>query len=223
MKLVTHAFLILLPCALRAESLPEMKPVLGERGAVLFEEDFNGTGAKPISTIASATSKIVDGALWVSKLPDAKHIGVSYLYSLGKDAPAPLSDFIMQADFRWDNGEGFSFEFTKPGKVEHGVAPEFLVSFGKAKDPKRPVTWMIADNAPRNIVAKENAPLENGVWYRVLIEVRSDDVAVQLSNGQVLRGKCNLAGTPKRSPSISYNGNGVDGFSFDNFKIWELK
>jgi len=38
-----------------------------------------------------------------------------------------------------------------------------------------------------------------------------------------LRGKCNLASSPKRAPSISYNGNGTTGFSFDNFKIWGMK
>jgi hypothetical protein len=213
----------LLPCALGAEPLPEMKPLLGERGALLFKEDFNAPDAKPLSTIASATAQIIDGALWVSKLADAKHIGVSYLYSLGKDAPPPLTDFIMEADFRWDDGEGFSFEFTKPGKVEHGVAPEFFVSFGKSKDPKRPVSWSITDNAPRTSVGKESAPLRDWEWYRVLIEVRNDEVAVQLSNGQTLRGRCNLASAPKRSPSISYNGTGATGFSFDNFKIWEMK
>jgi hypothetical protein len=213
----------LLPCGLRAEPLPEMKPLLGERGALLFKEDFDSPEAKALQTIASATSQVINGALWVSKLAEAKHIGVSYLYSLGKDAPAPLTDFIMQADFRWDDGEGFNFEFTKPGKVEHGVAPEFFVSFGKSKDPKRPVSWSIADNAPRTSVGKESAPLRDWEWYRVMIEVRNDEVAVQLSNGQTLRGKCNLASAPKRAPSISYNGTGVTGFSFDNFKIWEIK
>ncbi len=223
MKNVFWFCAVLLPCALGAEPLPEMKPILGERAALLFAEDFNAPDTKPLSTIASATLRILDGALWVSKLAGAKHIGVSYLYSLGKDAPPPLTDFIMQADFRWDDGEGFTFEFTKPGKVEHGVAPEFFINFRKSKDHKRPVTWSITDNAPRASVGKESAPLLDGVWYRVLIEVRNDEVAVQLSNGQFLRGKCNLASTPKRSPSISYNGNGVTGFSFDNFKIWGVK
>ncbi len=219
--------LLLLPFAvvhaLHAEPLPEMKPVLGEKGALLFQEDFNAPDAKPFQMIASSTSKIVDGALWVSKLADATHIGVSYFYSLGKDAPAPLTDFILQADFRWDGGTGFSFEFTKPGKVEHGVAPEYFVSFSKPKDPKRPMTWSVTDNAPRNVIGKESAPVEQGQWQRVLIEVRNNEVAVQLNNGQLIRGQCNLASTPKRSPSISYQGDGVDGVSFDNFKIWAVK
>lgn len=214
---------VLFPGVLKAEPLPEMKPQLGERGTLLFKEDFNAPEAKVLSTIASAAAQIIDGALWVSKLAEAKHIGVSYLYSLGKDAPPPLTDFIMEADFRWDDGEGFSFEFTKPGKVEHGVAPEFFVSFGKSKDPKRRVSWSITDNAPRTLVGKESALLRDWEWYRIMIEVRNDEVAVQLSNGQALRGKCNLASTPKRAPSISYNGNGTTGFSFDNFKVWEIK
>lgn len=215
--------LALLPGALGAEPLPELKPQLGERGALLFKEDFNAPDAKALPTIPSATALVVDGALWVSKLAEARHIGVSYLYSVGKDAPPPLTDFILEADFRWDDGEGFSFEFTKPGKVEHGVAPEFFVSFGKSKDPKRPVSWSITDNAPRTVVGKESAALRDWEWYRVMIEVRNGEVAVQLSNGQTLRGKCNLASTPKRSPSISFNGTGTTGFSFDNFKIWEMK
>jgi hypothetical protein len=223
MKYVRLLFAVLLPSAVAAEPLPELKPQLGERGVLLFKEDFNGPEAKTLPTIASATALIMNGALWVSKIADAKHIGVSYLYSPGKDAPPPLTDFIMEADFRWDDGEGFNFEFTKPGKVEHGVAPEFFVSFGKSKDPKRPVLWSIIDNAPRTIVGKESAPLRDWEWYRVMIEVRNGEVAVQLSNGQTLRGKCNHASAPKRSPSISYNGTGAAGFSFDNFKIWEIK
>ncbi|MEI6714396.1 MAG: hypothetical protein WCO60_11635 [Verrucomicrobiota bacterium] len=224
MKIVSILLAVFLPVIVKAAPLPELNPVLGEKGAVLFEENFNAPDAKPIQTISSATSMIVDGALWVSKLADAKHIGVSYLYSLGKDAPPPLTDFIMQADFRWDNGENFSFEFTKPGKVEHGVAPEFFVGFWKSNNPKRAGgSWSLTDNAPKNLVGKLEAPFEDGVWYRVMIEVRNDEVAVQLSNGQSLRGKCSLASNPKRSPSISYNGNGETGFSFDNFKIWAVK
>ena len=78
-------------------------------------------------------------------------------------------------------------------------------------------------NAPGNVIGKESAPIEQGQWQRVLIEVHNDEVAVQLNNGQLIRGQCNLASTPKRSPSISYQGDGVDGVSFDNFKIWAVK
>ena len=226
MKLSLTAIFALLTAnaALAAYPLPEMKPILGQRGDLLFQADFDAPDVKPMQTIASATSKIVDGTLWVSKLADAKHIGVTYLYSVGKDAPAPLTDFIMQADCCWDAaGNSFSFEFTKPGKVEHGVAPEFFVSFGLPADT-RPATWNLVDNAaPRTILGKQTAPIKAGEWFRVLIEVRNDEVAVQLSNGQSLRGKCKLASTPKRSPSFSYNGDGVKGTRFDNFKIWTIK
>lgn len=224
LPLLTALLLAPLGALPAAEPLPELKPVLGARGEVLFHADFDAPDAKPFVAIASSTTKIVDGTLWVSKLADATHIGVSHLCSLGKDAPAPVTDFIMQADFCWEAaGNSFGFEFTKPGKVEHGVAPEFFVKFNLPADPKRPASWSITDNAPRTIIGTQTAPMKAGEWFRVLIEVRNDEVAVQLINGQSLRGKCNRASTPKRSPTISYNGDGVKGIRFDNFKIWTIK
>jgi hypothetical protein len=49
-----------------------------------------------------------------------------------------------------------------------------------------------------------------------MIEVRDGEVAVQLSNGQSLRGRCNQASSPKFSPKI---GVGEGDFLVDNIKI----
>jgi hypothetical protein len=78
--------------------------------------------------------------------------------------------------------------------------------------------WQITDNAPRTTVGKHVATFTPGQWYRVMIEVRNGEVAVQLSNGQSLRGKCNLASTPKRPPQIGF-GDGAKGVLVDNIKI----
>jgi hypothetical protein len=78
--------------------------------------------------------------------------------------------------------------------------------------------WQITDNAPRTTVGKHVATFAPGQWYRLMIEVRNGEVAVQLSNGQSLRGKCNLASKPKRPPQIGF-GDGAKGVLVDNIKI----
>lgn len=206
---------LLLPALHAAEPLPEIKPLLGERGDAIFAETFDGPNAKPLEVIPAAKSEIAEGAVRLLKRPEVTHPGIAFIY--GKER-VPLGDFILEADFRWDDGQSLSFQFTKPGKTEHGVPPEFFIRFGRPKDPTQPGYWDITDNAPRTTVGKHAATFTPGQWYRVMIEVRNGEVAVQLSNGQSLRGKCNLASTPKRPPQIGF-GDGVKGVLVDNIKI----
>jgi hypothetical protein len=216
MKLTLTLFLSLLfPALHAAEPLPEIKPLLGERGDVVFTEAFDGPNAKPLEVIAAAKSEIAEGAVRLLKRPEVTHPGIAFIY--GKER-SPLGDFILEADFRWDDGQQFNFQFTKPGKTEHGVPPEFFIQFGRPKDPTKMGYWQITDNAPRTTVGKHVATFTPGQWYRVMIEVRNGEVAVQLSNGQSLRGKCNLASTPKRPPQIGF-GDGAKGVLVDNIKI----
>jgi len=203
-----------------ADEKPDLKPLLGERGDVIFSEDFNGPDAKPFPVAAAAEPTVVDGHLSLKQVKDAKHIGVVNLWA--KDRP-PVTDMIMQADFQWDGGYGFNVEFKKPGPVKHGEPPEFFVLFNKAADPKRPMSWSVSDNAPKAVLGKESTPIEPGVWSRFLIEIRNGEVAVQLDNGQTIRGKCNLASSPKTSPSLSFGGVDSKGVNVDNVRVWSFR
>ena len=214
------AGLMLAQAVVLADEKPDLKPLLGERGDVIFAEDFNAPDAKPLVPAASSQQVIVDGHLSLTQVKDAKHIGVVNLWP--KDRP-PVTDFIMQADFQWDGAHTFNAEFKKPGPVKHGDPPEFFVLFRKAADPKRPMSWSVADNAPKALLGKELTPIEPGAWSRFLIEIRDGEVAVQLDNGQTIRGKCNLASSPKGSPSLSFAGEGGKGVNVDSVRVWSFK
>ena len=203
-----------------ADEKPDLKPLLGERGDLIFSEDFNAPDAKPLVRSAASEPAIVDGYLQLRQVKDAKHIGVVNLWE--RDRP-PVTDFIMQADFQWDGAHTFNAEFKKPGPVKHGDPPEFFVLFRKAADPKRPMSWSVADNAPQAVLGKESTPIEPGAWSRFLIEIRDGEVSVQLDNGQTIRGKCNLASSPKGSPSLSFAGEGGRGVNVDNVRVWSFK
>jgi len=212
MKHIAPLVVFLLSPALHAaEALPQIVPLLGERGDVIFSESFDAPNPVPLRVIKNAMSEIAeDGVRLGTKIerPEWGHGGIAFVY--GKDRQ-PLGDFILEADFRWDVGQSFGFQFPRvreAGEPVHGVAPEFFIRFRRPKDVTQPGSWDIRDNAPKATVGEHKATFPPGQWHRVMIEVRNDEVAVQLSNGQSLRGKCNKASAPKISPQI---GTGPDG------------
>jgi hypothetical protein len=204
--------------SLHAAPLPESTPVLGQKGALLYSSDFKAPGAKPTTKVTAAKAEIIDGRLHLHKLPELTHPGIARI-SDAKDF-APLTDLILEADFRWEEKGRFSFQFKKPGRPEHGVPPEYFVSFARSAVPGTPVIVQLTDNAPRAVVARKEMPLEPGDWHRVLIEVRNGEVAVQVDGGEALRGPCNLASAPKSCPDIGFDNQGV---TFESFKIWEIQ
>jgi hypothetical protein len=204
-----------------AETRPDLKPLLGERGNVIFAADFNAKDATPFAAIESAKVEIVDGSLRLVKRAEAKHIGVAYLWK--KEGPPPINDFIMQTDFRFDAGDNFGFEFKRPGKVVHGEPPEFFVTIRHGKDPQKPWICSLVDNCPSTVIATQSFDLKPGQWGRILIEVYKDEVAVQIENGPTLRGTCKLASSPKGSPQISFNSNDEKAVSVDNLTLWAVK
>ncbi|MEY5025397.1 MAG: hypothetical protein RLZZ244_925 [Verrucomicrobiota bacterium] len=204
--------------SLHAAPLPELTPVLGQKGALLYSSDFKAPNAKATTKVTAGRAEIIDGLLHLHKLPEVSHPGIARI-SDAKDFP-PLTDLILQADFRWEEKGGFNFQFKKPGRPEHGVPPEYYVSFARSAKPGASVVVQLTDNAPRAVVAKKEMPLEPAGWHRVLIEVRNGEVAVQVDGGEPLRGPCNLASAPKNCPDIGFDNQGV---TFESFKIWAIQ
>jgi hypothetical protein len=198
--------------------LPEIPPVLGQKGALLYSSDFKAPDAKPTTKVTAARAEIIDGLLHLHKLPEVSHPGIARI-SDAKDF-APLTDLILQADFRWPERGEFNFQFKKPGRPEHHAPPEYFVKLTRSAVPGRPVILQLKDNAPAALVARKEITLEPGDWHRVLIEVRNGEVAVQVDGGEPLRGSCNLASAPKSCPDIGFDNQGV---IFESFKIWEIQ
>jgi hypothetical protein len=203
---------------LNGAPLPEIQPVLGQKGALLYASDFKAPNAKPTSRLTAAKAEIAGGLLQLHKLPEVSHPGIARI-SDAKDFP-PVTDLLLEADFRWPDKGGFNFQFKKPGRPEHGVPPEFYVSLSRSADPKRPVILQLADNAPRSVVGKREITLDPETTHRIVIEVRNGEVAVQVDGGEPLRGPCNLASAPKSCPDIGFDNQGV---AFESIKIWSLR
>lgn len=205
-----------------ADVRTDLKPLLGERGDVIFFADFDAKDAAPFYVIDAGKSEVINGALRLAKKSaEEKHPGVAYLWR--KEGPPPISNFIMQVDFQFDGGDGFGLEFKRPGKVIHGDPPEFFVFVRKAKDPQKPFSCSLVDNCPSSVIATQSFDLKPGQWGRLQIEVCRGEVAVQIENGPTLRGVCKLASSPKGSPQISVGSAGEKAVKFDNFKIWAVK
>ena len=209
-----------LACAplVHAAPLPDIQPVLAQKGDLVYASNFKAPDAKPTTKLTAAKAEIVEGVLQLHKLPEVTHPGIARI-SDAKDFP-PLTDLILEADFRWPEKGGFNFQFKKPGRPEHGVPPEYYVTFSRPADPKRPVIVQLTDNAPRSLVAKREVTLVPETTHRVLIEVRNGEVAVHIDGGEPLRGPCNLASAPKSCPDIGFDNQGV---SFESIKIWTAR
>jgi len=164
-----------------------------------------------------------------------------------------LKDGILQFDLRTDQADHFHVEFIrKAGRVKPGqplpekggisypagafpltpskqdmiAPPSFNVNFELPGpgNPTREARLTIQDLSQFEPL-RASLPLkwEPGKWMRVLIEIRGEQVAVQLSNGQSLKATCADASNPKRTPyfyAMERPGCAVD---YDNLKLWEIE
>jgi hypothetical protein len=161
-----------------------------------------------------------------------------------------LKEGILQFDFRTDQADHMHVEFMRkagrvlpgqpvpekggisypagafPGKVDMIFPPAFAVEFDLpgAGNPNREARLVIKDISKFDpLRASLPVKMEPGKWMRVLIEIRGEKVAVQLSDGQTLQATCADAGAPKKTPyfyAMERLGCAVD---YDNLKLWEIE
>ncbi len=163
-----------------------------------------------------------------------------------------LKDGMLQFDFRTDHADYVQVQFMrkpfgiKPGQPvpEKGgisypagtfppigtgmmILPPYVeVAFelpGAGKLYKE-ARLMIKDRSKfQPLQAALPLKIQPGEFVRVLIEIRGEQVVVQLSNGQVLKADCAEAGAVKGTPyfyAIEKVGGSVD---YDNVKLWEIE
>lgn len=222
---------LLLPVVIHTE-LPELKPLLGERGEIVFSANFDAPSATPPKSKLGKTA-IVNGALRIEERAEDHHQAAVSLYP-PKGGPKPYTDFILQADFQWNGATDFQIGFNRvPELVKKAAdgtpaavsAHALTVEFRQSTDPKKPHDWLVDDvsNKPWKNIGKHPITLERGRWYRILIEVRGNEVAVQLSNGQTIRGTSTRPNDLKAAPIFRARGAAGHGMLFDNVTLWTLK
>lgn len=214
--------------------LPGMTPVLGQPGEMVYAASFDGLDMSVPKTKLGKL-EVADGVLRLEERKADHHQAAVSLYDVGNQkAPRPLHDFLMRADFQWDGARDFQIGFNRMGglakKAADGthweVAPHCLtIAFRQPAEPTKRHEWVVQDNSVEPFVDLGNLPLilESGRWYRILIEVKGEEVSVQLSNGQAIRGKAKNPDDPKAAPILRCQSEEGKGVLFDNIQVWTMK
>ena len=214
--------------------LPELSPVLGQRGDLIHSADFDSPDARPPET-KLGKCEIIAGALRLEERQADHHQAAVSLYRVGSTGHTePLTDFLMQADFQWSGAKNFQFGLNRlpalAKKATDGkhweVAPHCLtIAFRQPSDPQKPREWVVDDNSvePFLCLGKLPVTLEPGKWYRILLEVRRNEVCVQLSNGQTIRGQAKNPNDPKSAPILRCQGEEGKGVTLDNVQVWKVR
>ncbi|MEY2599444.1 MAG: hypothetical protein RLZZ142_1703 [Verrucomicrobiota bacterium] len=159
---------------------------------------------------------------------------------------------ILQFDFRTDRADHVHVEFwrkaggifpNQPVPETGGISypagsfppvgkgamiypPAFAVTFellGEGKRYREPRLVIKDVSSFQPVQAVLPLKIEPTEWTRVLIEIRGEQVAVQLSNGQTLQATCAEASALKKTPyfyAIEKLGCAVE---YDNVKLWEIE
>ena len=208
-----------------------MQPTLAKRGKILWESAFDKLGAIPPETKLGELA-LRDGALRLEERPADHHQAAVTLFptATGSAIP-PLTEFIMQAEFMSEGAHIFQFGFNRvaglaqraPDGKHWKVAPHCLtIAFNQPVDPAKNHNWLVDDNSVEPFVNLGTQPLtiEPGIWYRILIEIKGDEVCVQLSNGQAIRGKAKKPSDPKSGAIVRCQSQEGKGVLFQNIRIW---
>ncbi len=214
--------------------LPELNPVLGQRSELIFSANFDAVDARPPES-KLGKYEIINGALRIEERGADRHQAAAPLYQTSKaTCIKPLTNFIMQADFRWDGAKDFQFGFNRLGELARKavdgkhweVAPHCLtIAFRQPADATKPHEWSVDDNSvePFLNLGRCELILEPGLWYKILIEVKGDEVSAQLSNGQIIRGKAKNPSDAKVAPILRCQSEHGKGVIFDNITVWTMK
>jgi hypothetical protein len=163
-----------------------------------------------------------------------------------------LKEGILQFDFRTDQADHVHVEFWRkaggifpdqPVPEKGGISfpagsfppvgrgamifpPSFSVVFelpGQGKRYREPRLVIKDMSNFQPVQAAAPLTIDPTQWTRVLVEIRGNEVAVQLSNGQRLQATCAEASASKKTPyfyAIEKVGRSVE---YDNVKLWEIE
>lgn len=191
---------------LHAADEAELKPTLGERGKLIYSDDFERAEVGAEWTAPKGTWSIAAGVLKGVEKTEDTHAAVL-------KHKIELKDFVAQFSFRFDGGKSTAFSIN--GKGGHicrvAVTPTGL-SVRKDKPNKK-------STETGAVLGTANAIFNAGQWYTMLVEVRGKNFIAQATGAAPVGGEHDGIDIPKLDIAFPVGGDGV---SFDNLKIWEL-
>ncbi len=207
-------FVLLFITAMSGAAAPE--PVLGKKGKVLVEENFDGGVVPKGWSKNTGVLAVAAGALHASELAGEKHVAAFRKL-------VPLRDCAVQVDFKFAGATMFNLGFD-PDKGElkkQGHLFSLVVT---------PESWSItehpdkADEKSRAVVrAKAAVKFAPGEWFTLLLEVKGDAVVARVAGREPLRATAKDFHVKK--PGLVFRVGGKDGqeVRFDNVRVWELQ
>jgi hypothetical protein len=195
----------------------ELRPVLGTKGKLLFEEAFGATELSPKWTHSVGKLRLDQGALAAAEQASDKH-ACAFRHAVA------VQDCAVQFDFKLAVGTKFlhfgydpaAGEIKKKGHLfSVAVTPSgwSLIEHGDKNDAK-----------PQNKVhATQKTTFDSDKWYTVLVECNGDNVVAQIAGKEPLR--VTSTDFHAKKPGLVFRVGGPDDKSvrFDNIKVWELK
>ena len=195
----------------------ELKPTLGTKGKLLFEESFDGVELSKKWTYTVGALRLDNGALLASEQASDKH-ACAFRHIL------PVQNCAVQADFKLEAGAKFlhfgydpvAGELKKKGHLFSVAVTSTgwsLIEHGDKNDAK-----------PKNkIHAAQATTFEPDKWYTLFVECHGDNVVAQIAGKEQLKGTSPDFHVKK--PGLVFRVGGPDGkgVRFDNVKVWEFK
>ncbi len=195
----------------------DLQPLLGEKGAMLYEENFDAAELARGWNLNAGEIKVQDGALRAREKASDKHAGAFR-------RPIPVQDCAVQVDFKLDSG-------TKFFHLGYDPAPRELTKKGHLFSVSiTPSDWSLIEHVDKSnpqsrnkVLAVNKTSFEAGQWYTLLLETKGDHVLAQIAGKEPLKGSSSDFHVKK--PGLVFRVAGPDdqAVNLDNIKVWELK
>ena len=192
------------------------EPVLGKKGKLLVEENFDGAAVPKGWNKNTGVLSVAEGALHAGQLAKDEHIGAFRKL-------VPVQDCAVQVDFKFAGATMFHLGFDPaPGELKkQGHLFSLMIT---------PESWAItehndkADAKSKAVThAKAATKFAKGEWYTLLLEVKGDQVVASVAGREPLRATAKDFHVKK--PGLVFRVGGKDGqeMLLDNVRVWELQ
>jgi hypothetical protein len=194
----------------------ELEPILGKKGRLLLQEEFEGQTLPEGWTIKAGKLRVTDGTLRASQSREAGKLGLFSREQLMQDA-------VIQIDFKFDGARGINVSVNpSPGELtKHGHLYSVMIS---------PRMWNITEHNDKSdrksqskALASARESFDQGRWYTLLIENKGGEVVARVEGKQPLRASSPDFKVKKPGLEFRVSGRDNDEVSFDNLKVWELE